>query len=106
MIFCGQNLRDINRFLAHFKITAIEPLKERSLQFCKQMIIDYVIYLRDTLKLSRKSIRLHLSSIRHLFFMIRDDEFPIKWTKVNVELPPTEFVHRDRGCHFCPDGLV
>jgi site-specific recombinase XerD len=97
--------RDINRFLAHFKITDIEPLKERSLQFCKQMIIDYVKYLRDqyhkekslSSPLSRNSIKLHLSAIRYFFFMIRDDEFPINWTKINVELPPNEFTHRDRG---------
>jgi site-specific recombinase XerD len=98
--------RDINRFLAYFKITDIEPLKERSLQYCKQMIIDYVKHLRDEYHkqfdpqrkpLSRNSIKLHLSAIRYFFFMIRDDEFPIKWNKVNVELPPHEFTHRDRG---------
>jgi hypothetical protein len=27
--------------------------------------------------------------------MIRDDEFPIKWTKINIELPPNEYTHRD-----------
>jgi site-specific recombinase XerD len=89
--------RDINRFLAHFKITDIEPLKEYSLPHCKQMIIDYVIHLRENEKLSRKSIKLHLSAIRHFFFMIREDEFPIKWNKINIELPPNEYAHRDRG---------
>ena len=61
------------------------------------MIIDYVIHLREDEKLARKSIKLHLSAIRHLFFMIREDEFPIKWTKINIELPPNEYAHRDRG---------
>lgn len=102
--------RDINRFLAHFKIAHIEPLKDYSLQHCKQMIIDYVKYLRDqyhkdegvrTQKpvkpLSRKSMKLHLSAIRYFFFMIREDEFPIKWHKINIELPPNEYAHRDRG---------
>jgi site-specific recombinase XerD len=89
--------RDISRFLAHFHITDIEPLKEYSLPHCKQMIIDYVIHLRESEKLSRKSIRLHLSAIRHFFFMIREDEFPIKWHKINIELPPNEYAHRDRG---------
>ena len=89
--------REINRFLAHFKTTDIEPLKEYSLKQCKQMIIDYVIHLRENERLSRKSIKLHLSAIRYFFTMIRDDEFPISWTKVNDELPPVEYTHRDRG---------
>ena len=88
---------DINRFLAHFKIIDIEPLKEYSLQVCKQMIIDYVIHLRENKKLSRNTIKLHLYAIRHLFFMIREDEFPIRWNKINIELPPNEYSHRDRG---------
>ncbi|MGH9910925.1 MAG: site-specific integrase [Nitrososphaeraceae archaeon] len=89
--------RDINRFLAYFQIKDIEPLKEYSLQHCKQMIIDYVIHLRESEKLARKSIKPHLSAIRYIFFMIREDEFPIKWTKINIELPPNEYAHRDRG---------
>lgn len=70
------------------------------------MIIDYVKYLRDDYHkqfvppqkpLSRTTIKSHLAAIRHLFFMIREDEFPIKWTKINIELPPNEYTHRDRG---------
>lgn len=98
--------QNINRFLNHFHIKDIEPLKEYSLQHCKQMIIDYVIFLRDDYHkqfkpqqklLSRQSIKLHLAAIRHFFFMIREDEFPIKWTKINIELPPNEYTYRDRG---------
>jgi site-specific recombinase XerD len=99
--------QNINRFLNHFQIKDIEPLKEYSLQHCKQMIIDYVKYLRDHYHkqlaepqqkpLSRQSIKLHLAAIRHFFFMIREDEFPIKWTKINIELPPNEYAYRDRG---------
>lgn len=89
--------KNINHFLAYFQIKDVEPLKEYSLQHCKQMIIDYVIHLREKEKLSRSSIKLHLAAIRHLFFMIREDEFPIKWTKINIELPPYEYSYRDRG---------
>jgi site-specific recombinase XerD len=88
--------RDINQFLNHFNIKDIEPLKEYSLQVCKQMIIDYVIHLRENKKLSRASIKFHLYAIRLLFFMIREDEFP-RWDKINIELPPHEYSHRDRG---------
>jgi site-specific recombinase XerD len=102
-VLYGQN---INRFLNHFQIKDIEPLKEYSLQHCKQMVIDYVIFLRDDYHkqfkpqqkpLSSQSIKLHLAAIRHFFFMIREDEFPIKWTKINIELPPNEYTYRDRG---------
>lgn len=89
--------KSINRFLAKSQIKDIEPLKEYSLQICKQMMIDYVIHLREKEKLSRSSIKLHLAAIHHFFVMIREDEFPIKWTKINIELPPNEYVHRDRG---------
>lgn len=89
--------RDINQFFNHFNIKDIEPLKEYSLQVCKQMIIDYVIHLRENKKLSRASIKFHLYAIRHFFFMIREDEFPIRWNKINIELPPHEYSHRDRG---------
>jgi site-specific recombinase XerD len=89
--------RDINHFLNHFKIKDVEPLKEYSLQICKQMIIDYIIHLRETKKLSRSTIKSNLYAVRHLFFMIREDEFPIKWNKINLQLPPNEYSHRDRG---------
>src|SRR5262245_17097904 len=71
----------INRFLAHFQIKDYEPLKEYSLQICKQMMIDYVIHMREKEKLSRSSIKLHLAAIHYFFVMIREDEFPIKWQK-------------------------
>ena len=61
------------------------------------MIIDYVIHLRESERLSHKSIEARLSAIRYFFTMIRDDEFPIAWTKVNDHLPPVEYTHRDRG---------
>jgi hypothetical protein len=42
--------RDINRFLTYFQIKDVEPLKEYSLQHCKQMIIDHIIHLRENEK--------------------------------------------------------
>lgn len=87
----------INHFLAYHKITNIEPLRTYPLHQCKQKIIEYVIHLRDYLKLQRKSIIVHVSAVRYLFYSIRDDEFPIKLKKVNDELPPQKYAHRDRG---------
>jgi len=40
----------INDFLAYYKITdlsGIEPLKEYSPKLIRQMVLDYVLYLRD-----------------------------------------------------------
>ena len=87
----------INRFLFFHKITDIEPLRTNLLQKCKQMIIEYVIHLRDSVKLRRKSIIVHVSAVRYLFYSIRDDEFPITLKRVYDELPPQKYTHRDRG---------
>lgn len=87
----------INHFLAYHKITNIEPLRTYPLQQCKQMIIEYVIHLRNNAKLQRKSIAVHVSAVRYMFYSIRDDEFPITLKKVNDELPPQKYTHRDRG---------
>lgn len=88
----------INEFLAFYKITdSIEPLKEYSPKLIKQMVKDYVLYLRDVRKLSRKSIALHVSAIAHFFYTERDDEYQIDWKKVRDEIPPDENIRRDRA---------
>lgn len=86
----------INEFLAHSKITDIEPLKEYSTKLIKQMVKDYVLYLRDVRHLSRKSIALHVSAIAHFFYIERDDEYKIDWKKVRDEIPPPENIRQDR----------
>ena len=53
----------INDFLAHFQITDITPLKEYSPKLIRQMVLDYVIYLRDVRKVSRSFIKVPMFGI-------------------------------------------
>jgi site-specific recombinase XerD len=80
----------INWFLTYYRIKDIAPMHEYSPKVIKQMVRDYVVNLRDVKKLSRSSIRLHLCAIAHFFYMVRDDDYKIDWTKVKKELPPDE----------------
>jgi site-specific recombinase XerD len=86
----------INEFLELFKITDIEPLKEYSPKLLKQMIIDYIIYLRDVRKLPRGTIKVQLAAVSHFFYMIRDDDNRLNLDKAKMELPPDEHIRRDR----------
>jgi site-specific recombinase XerD len=89
----------INDFLAFYKITDIEPLKEYSPKLIKQMVKDYILHLRDnsSRRLARKSINVHLAAISHFLYMIRDDDYKIDWKKVRLEIPPDENIRRDRA---------
>ena len=90
----------INDFLAFFKITdikGIEPLKEYSPKLIRQLVLDFVIHLRDFRKISRSSIKIHCAALSLFFYMIRDDDTRLDWTKIRMEFPPDERIHRDRA---------
>jgi site-specific recombinase XerD len=90
----------INDFLAFYKITdikGIEPLKEYIPKLIRQMVLDFVIHLRDFRKISRSSIKIHCAALSLFFYMIRDDDTRLDWTKVRMEFPPDERIHRDRA---------
>jgi site-specific recombinase XerD len=87
----------INDFLAYFKIADIAPLQEYSPKLIKQMVKDYVLFLRDVRKLAHSSINLHVSAVAHFFHKIRDDDYRIDWSKAREEIPPDENIRRDRG---------
>lgn len=90
----------INDFLAFYKITdvqGIEPLKEYSPKLIRQMVIDYVIFLRDEGNKSRASIKMACAALSFFFYMIRDDDARLNWTKVRMEFPPDEHIRRDRA---------
>lgn len=87
----------INDFLAKFSITDITPLKEYSPKLIRQMVLDYVIYLRDVRKVSRSSIKVQCAALNLFFYMIRDDDTRLDWTKVRMEFPPDEHIQRDRA---------
>jgi integrase len=88
--------RYINDFLAFYKITDIEIVKDWSPKLARQHLIDYVIHLRDFKRFPRGSINVHVAAVSHFFYMIRDDATRIDMTKVRMELPPDESTHRDR----------
>ena len=87
----------INEFLAHYRITDLQPLKEYSPNVLKQMVKDYIVHLRDDRKLSGSSISLHIAAIAHFLYIERDDDYKIDWKKVRLEIPPNENIRRDRA---------
>ena len=59
--------RSFNRFLNHIKIHDLQVLldyssKNRPHQIIKEIIIDYILYLRDERKITRSSIKVHLGN--------------------------------------------
>ena len=69
--------RCFNHFLDYIKIHDLQVLLDFSPKVIKQMIVDYVLYLRDEKpgkRLSRGSIKVHLAAILH-FFQINNDDF-------------------------------
>lgn len=78
--------RCFNRFLNHIKIHDLQVLLDFSQKVIKQMLVDYILYLRDERKLSRPSIIIHLSAILH-FFQINNDEFTLTIRNLKIHLP-------------------
>jgi hypothetical protein len=66
--------RCFNHFLDRIKIHDLQVLLDFSQKMIKQMLVDYILYLRDERKLSRATIIINLSAILH-FFQINNDEF-------------------------------
>ena len=87
----------INEFLAHYRITDLQPLKEYSPKVLKQMVKDYIVHLRDNKKLAGSSISLHVAAIAHFLYIERDDDYKIDWKKVRLEIPPNENIRKDRA---------
>jgi hypothetical protein len=56
--------RYINKFLAHFKITDIDIVREWSLKLARQHLIDYVVYLRDVKEFPRTSIKIQIEAVK------------------------------------------
>jgi integrase len=84
--------RYFNHFLNHIKIYDRQVLLDFSPKVIKQMIVDYVLWLRDEKpgkKLSRKSIKVHLAAILH-FFQINNDDFNLTIHNFRIHLPSDE----------------
>src|SRR5919106_2059563 len=90
--------RAFNHFLDYIKIHDLQVLLDFSPKVIKQMIVDYVIWLRDEkpgTKLSRSSIKVHLSAILH-FFQINNDDFNLTIRHFRIHLPSDDTIQDDR----------
>ena len=90
--------RCFNHFLDRIKIHDLQILLDFSPKVIKQILVDYVLYLRDEKpgkKLSRASIKVHLAAILH-FFQINNDDFNLTIHNFRIHLPSDDFTKDDR----------
>jgi integrase len=87
--------RCFDHFLKHIKISDPQVLLDFSMKVIKQILVDYILYLRDVKNLSRASIKVYLSAILH-FFQINNDEFTLTIRNFKIYMPPDEAVQEDR----------
>ena len=88
--------RNFKHFMEHVKIHDLQVLLEYSPKVIESFIIDYVKHLRDSERLKRMSIEVHIAAVLHFFDM---NDFPISIAsrkKFKRFLPPDESTHEDR----------
>lgn len=88
--------RNFKHFMEHVKIYDLQVLLEYCPKVIETFIIDYVKHLRDSERLKRMSIEVHIAAILHFFDM---NDFPISIAsrkKFKRFLPPDESTHEDR----------
>jgi integrase len=87
--------RNFNRFLKHIKIHDLEVLLDFNQKVIKEMIIDYILYLRDERKIANRSIKVHLSAILR-FFQKNNDDFNLRINNFDIHLPHDDSINEDR----------
>jgi integrase len=92
--------RYFNHFLDYIKIHDLQVLLDFSPKVIKQMLIDYILYLRDEKagkKLTKSSIKVRLSAVLY-FFQINYDDFNLTLCNFKIHLPSDdkEAVGEDR----------
>jgi integrase len=91
--------RALNNFKDFIKIHDDQVLLDFSPKVIKQMIVDYILYLRDEKpgkRLGRNSIKGQLSGILH-WFQINNDDFNLTSKNFRIHLPSDDSVPDDRG---------
>jgi integrase len=87
--------RDVFKgFLSYVKINDAEVLLDYSIhrpQIIKEMLVHYVLYLRDDKKLTRSSIKVYLAGILH-FFQINNDDFNLTIRHFRIHLPSDDVI--------------
>ncbi|MGC2308589.1 MAG: hypothetical protein WA461_09300 [Nitrososphaeraceae archaeon] len=89
--------RVFNHFQDYVKIHDLQIMLDFSPKVIKQMVIDYILWLRDEKpgkKLSRTSIKVHLAAILH-FFQINNDDFNLTIKNFRIHLPSDESTAKD-----------
>lgn len=88
--------RALNRFLDHIQIHDLQGLLDFSPKVIKQMIIDYVIFLRDDKRLIAGTIKVHLAAVLHFFQINKEDDFNLTIRSFRFHLPSDDSVNDDR----------
>jgi integrase len=83
--------KSFNRFLNFIKIHDEQVLLDFSPKVIKQMIVDYVLYLRDGKRLSRVSIKVDLAAILR-FFQNNNDDFNLTIKNFRLHLPSDDLI--------------
>jgi integrase len=86
--------RCFNDFLNHFNITDLDVLNEYGRDVIQQMVIKYIIHLREVEKRAHTSIKLHCSAIYDYFDM---HEIILNRRRIRREVPPEEHATGQSG---------
>ena len=81
--------RYFNHFLDYIKIHDLQVLLDYSPKVIKQMLIDYILYLRDEKagkKLTKSPTKVRLSAVLY-FFQINYDDFNLTLRNFKTHLP-------------------
>jgi integrase len=100
--------RSFERFLNFIKIHDLQVLLDFSPKVIKQMIVDYILYLRDEKpgkKLGRSSIKSHVSAVLH-FFQINNDDFNLTMKNFRIHLPSNELDGRSMDRPYTRDEIA
>ena len=88
-------VRCFKHFLDYIKIHYLQVLLDFSPKVVKQMIIQYILHLRDNKGLAKSSIKVHLAAILH-FFQNNNDDFNLTIRHFRIHLPSDGAVSSDR----------
>ena len=87
--------RSFNRFKKFVQIHDLQVLLDFSPKVIKEMIIDFIIYLRDEKTNTCSSIKVYLAAVLR-FFQINNDDFNLTIKNFRIHLPSDDSVNEDR----------
>ncbi len=87
--------RSFNRFKNFIQIHDLQVLLDFGPKVIKDMIIDFIIHLRDEKRNTCSSIKVYLAAILR-FFQINNDDFSLTIKSFRIHLPSDNTVNEDR----------